>query len=498
MEPQRQLMKQHKELSDQIATTEVQIIDALQRNDKAAVAAAEQREKLLKQQQLDVSTLMTYYEQKGDALNCAELHSVAFTTVRTSSSALRDEVELRRVVAQDIGEKNHSVRVTGLMVATSARTVCILEGPRKATLERMKEIGSGPINQSYSLLVSRPIESRQWQSCMALELVQDGLLSLLVEHLTKRVAEGKKYAPWDVVDLVERGGDCRSGVPHAEQCIVMTVGLDSKCGYAHHAEKYSRLSVVVEDVARSAHGLVVERFGDRMVAVFPVVHTSTPVLSCAQTVVDSQRGVVVALCAGEVTVASSPLCGAFGGGMEDGSNLLRICEEARRPLVVTPGVYALCSKAKHRFAHFTIETELFYTLQQYEDTRLEVAAPPLVKEYTVPRPCVPLDEVAPTSRPRDTKIREEAPPQGTKVEPMVRGAVTEQRLKEMFRTLDVGNCGWISKDKFRHMLVSSAQYPLFTHDLARVDEWLEAYNSLGETRLSFSEFCVIVLRLEQQ
>ena len=77
------------------------------------------------------------------------------------------------------------------------------------------------------------------------------------------------------------------------------------------------------------------------------------------------------------------------------------------------------------------------------------------------------------------------------------GAQRDREFLLLFRKMDPGNCGWIGKAAFRRFLLEGSTYTVFPHDAKKVDGWINAATAIGPDRMSFPEFSLICLKLDQ-
>eukprot|EP01065_Artemidia_motanka_P004083 TRINITY_DN11970_c0_g1_i1.p1 TRINITY_DN11970_c0_g1~~TRINITY_DN11970_c0_g1_i1.p1 ORF type:complete len:584 (+),score=208.46 TRINITY_DN11970_c0_g1_i1:48-1754(+) len=74
--------------------------------------------------------------------------------------------------------------------------------------------------------------------------------------------------------------------------------------------------------------------------------------------------------------------------------------------------------------------------------------------------------------------------------------LTDAELQKQFEMLDTNKNGWLSKEEFRDFFEHFDSMGIYDmHD--RIDDVLSDYNLLGDDRLSYDEFCVLMLKLAQ-
>jgi hypothetical protein len=219
-------------------------------------------------------------------------------------------------------------------------------------------------------------------------------------------------------------------------------------------------------------------------------------MSAAKQIVEEVPHCIVSVVTGEVVLTSSPSCWAFGHGIRLANRLLFVAEEARRQVLISENATNRCSKAHHKFLPYYINGQEFFTLQSLGEGRLGVPVEPPFE----PAPVVGMTPVVD----EETNIVSYRPLTHSEMikklqsEAVVRGAATEKRLKEVYRTLDPGNVGWIGKQSVeRWAQSSSCPYHLMPHDAKWIHEFLMQCCTLGEQRINFDEFYRLCLKLEQ-
>lgn len=74
--------------------------------------------------------------------------------------------------------------------------------------------------------------------------------------------------------------------------------------------------------------------------------------------------------------------------------------------------------------------------------------------------------------------------------------VTDDQLLEEFKKFDVNNNGWLDKTEF--LEVYKCYDPLYEECEDQINELLQKYNMMGDSKISYDEFCLIMLKLAQK
>eukprot|EP01006_Ploeotia_vitrea_P032147 TRINITY_DN64417_c0_g1_i1.p1 TRINITY_DN64417_c0_g1~~TRINITY_DN64417_c0_g1_i1.p1 ORF type:complete len:1151 (+),score=130.04 TRINITY_DN64417_c0_g1_i1:33-3455(+) len=75
--------------------------------------------------------------------------------------------------------------------------------------------------------------------------------------------------------------------------------------------------------------------------------------------------------------------------------------------------------------------------------------------------------------------------------------ITEAQLHKMFSKLDTNNNGFLSKAEFKQVYKSMDNFGVHESD-AEIDTWLSQYHMLGDDKISYDEFAILMLRVAQR
>eukprot|EP00760_Papus_ankaliazontas_P012535 PhM_4_TR1534/c0_g1_i1/m.420 len=76
-------------------------------------------------------------------------------------------------------------------------------------------------------------------------------------------------------------------------------------------------------------------------------------------------------------------------------------------------------------------------------------------------------------------------------------ALQDDELREEFRKYDVDGNGFIMKDEFKRLYDNLEKFGL-EENPKRLNDMLSRYNLLGDDRLSFEEFAILMLKISQR
>ena len=501
-----------REMKAEEAELEDQVIAALhQYGTKATAIVVEIESKIseLKARQEEQSALIAYYEDKlqdSIASSGAEVYMLAYQSTRIEASLMShadaDESLSRRVLRWS--ERNAIDRITGLLVATKQSFFGVIEGPAKegveAKLAQIINDGSS-WHQDCTVLFGQYISARMYPVGLVLRFIEDELLGDFVDAIRRRGLGATHYASRESLRVLCRGGDPQNMPPDIDCTrVILCARLDQQCGAVHTAESYDNAAALIAQWTEEQGGDVIERFGEHMVSTFPLNGGPTPatnVVGIAEKIYREIPFSIVGIHLGRCSMVSSPQLSAFGPAVRDAIRLAEFAESERRPMLLTPIVHDRTSKAVHQFTTFTIDNVRYYALRCVGEKRLPVPAPPVMGEVYDPTWMDPVPADRTNTIAHQYRGIDEQEEQKVVREPLVKGALTMQEMKAMFRELDVGNVGWIGKAKFRQAVEHSGKFPIFAHDLKKVDKWLQTHNKLGKERLSFEEFAIMCLKMEQ-
>jgi hypothetical protein len=297
-----------------------------------------------------------------------------------------------------------------------------------------------------------------------------------------------------------RGGDAEGIVPdHRLESIAVAILLDALVGAHHSAQSYKDATKTIEDLVYPQLGVVVERFGEVLVVVFPWPQ-ATQAFTCTKAILEQVPHSIAAIATGSCTFVSAPYCWAFGTAIVGAKELLYVAERERRRLVVTEAASDRCSKAHHRFLNITVDAHAYFTLQSLGDGRLGREDDPT--EGDIPIPSVGMTPViVPTSN--VTTFRQmthaELVARGQHAA-VVRGALTKGKVQDYYRQMDPANAGCVSKDAVVLLIKSSSSpYQLFEpYEETQLRTWLSKQNAMGAKLLNFDEFSSLCHRMEQR
>uniref|UniRef100_A0A7S1HU20 EF-hand domain-containing protein n=1 Tax=Eutreptiella gymnastica TaxID=73025 RepID=A0A7S1HU20_9EUGL len=74
--------------------------------------------------------------------------------------------------------------------------------------------------------------------------------------------------------------------------------------------------------------------------------------------------------------------------------------------------------------------------------------------------------------------------------------ITDAQLLAEFKLLDINLNGWLDKDEF--LEVYKKFDPLYDECEVTIKKMLNDYNMLGDNKVSYDEFCLIMLKLAQK
>ena len=452
---------------------------------------------------------------RGSELWSLQFHSTRRQPGRAIPPTAADSVDAAEALgleefAVDVARwaaANLKKRITGALVVTATHFYCCLQGPR-IEVEHLVEHGIKKDKRHRDIVVVATgyITARTCADGMKLCGVEDNvggdgaLLSLFLDDIRATTVRSAAFAPKAVVDVATRGGDPLASVPATATATVLSISLDALCGAVHRAERFRNATAAIEQAVVPRGGAIASRFGDSMQCYFPLHLRTTPVMAAVEEINANVPYSVQSVVVGDVTTVNAPYCTAFGPGLREGLNLLQHAEASRRPVMASGEAWERCDRARVLFQVFTVDLISFYTLQALGETRLEAAPePPLIGSY-VPGP---EPEVHRHTGPTEMQLKEghrataadlDAGRKGAAVVP---GALTRAQLHRLFRQLDPGNVGWVGKARLKREIESNDAFPTFLLDEKRLDHMLDRCNKLGDERLSFDEFAIVCLKLQQ-
>lgn len=429
--------------------------------------------------------------------------------VSPASSTLSFEQQVNEWCRQ-----NRADRVTGVLVGSAGTWLASLEGPKaavEAAYRRMTSSttsaptgGGGPPLTSTKrsgvafgrpqIMIGQYAHSRVFPFGMkAYEIGgRDGgegesaAWNTVWDHLRLLASAAAVHVSSFVLDFSTSGGHPKGLVPFSiERCPVVAVTLDSLCGAVHNVERYDVAMSRFAQLTRDAHGQICHRFGEFAMAIFPSHRRSSAAVDVATKLVQQVPYAVVGVALGKVQCYWQPEVHAIGPALAEAERLCFVAEEYRRPLLISCAAAERCDKAHHRMIEITLDLAPFWTLTSLQMERLEVPEEPLVIPAYDPG-SVADDEQQHDDEPspdavdfaleqRDPwrqkgSMRPPGPTEGggggggdsrdkKMAGPAAAHLPNEYQLYRIFRTIDVGNVGWIQKGAFLDAVTGRAPAP---------------------------------------
>ena len=455
----------------------------------------EERINMIRQDIEDAQNVVAYYRAQGEENLQSDLCRLVYYSTRVLDSGMDNSNDAVMNNIMRWSGMNQTNQITGLLLVTGQAYYGILEGPKPALDATFHLILRDKRHKNCAQLSYQKVEERAYSVSLKGHVVEDECLAAVLEQMQAGIVHDRKYTPQLALATAAMGGDIEGIVPELlPDGIIVGLALDTLGGASHTGQVYKQAAEQFEAAVRIGQGWIIQSFGEWTAACFPATH-ATIACSAAKRIQESVPDAVVALCRGQVVLSSSPTSWAFGPGLRTVERLLFLAEDLRRPVLVTEDVYQRCSKAHHKFTTLSHDNVVFYTFLQLNETRLPMAHEELeMAEYAGYETVV--NEATNVITYRQLSQKELQLQMAEKA--VVRGAATNDKMKDIFREMDKGNVGWVGKAQFRAWLAKDGRFPLMEHDLKRVDAWLSKSNSLGEERLSLQEFSMIFLKLEHQ
>jgi hypothetical protein len=482
-------------LEQEKAGVEDAVLEALQATHPslATVAKLETSVAALRKEIEEQRSLIEFYEARHEAV-LKSTSTELFMLVYQSQRVDRDDDALSQKSLR-WSKVNQEMRITSLLVATNDSFFGIIEGDKSAITDLFGKIQKDPSHRNCRIIVVQRLTCRQWSIGLVLRYVADPLLREFLDAFRAIGGDSTRFSPRSMKALSESGGNISGTVSTSKQAVVLAVTLDTVGGDLPTARDYEQLASHVTEETERLNGDVVERFGEWMVCVFQGDLSKELVTSVCGIADSVYKRIPNSISATHIGTIATPLTNkisAFGPGIADTISLLHLAESCRRPMLCTPIVFDRVSKAVYPFNTFTVDNVRYYTLRVIGERRLAVPQKPMVEHHADSMAADPPASDYTNTLPQEELIAE------VEREPLVKGALTRNEMLSIFRELDPGNVGWISKERFRKMIAESTRFPVFNHDMKRVDSWLQKFNRIGRERLSFEEFAILCLRLEQQ
>lgn len=481
-----------KELEVAVRAAEEDILTQLEGGGKlSSVHSAEETLAALRGELEDALTIQQYYVEQGEASASTDITQIVF-----HGEVVPDRFIDGSLMPSVLQWSNMEATVSGLLVQAQDVVLGVVEGPTGAA----QRVADAIVNATSGTVLSTcRVQSRTYPLGLRLSCVEDDVLSKVIRRCRSIVVVGQLYAPKVCADVAARGGN-PCGVPpdnHPRETPLLCVTLDTKGGRTPTTGDYAQAAVCIKGVVARYNGAALELFGEHMVVAFPTGSrfAGNPLVDSAIRILEALPGAVVCVHVGPVSMVSSANCVAVGSGILQVKRLVELAEKNRRPLVISPQATAIISKASYTLWSFSLETVLYFTLGEYEHRWLNMPPEDLVIDHIpghVPEYSSGSNQIV--YRKLNTLEQQQAWARET---PNVGGAGRERELKAVFRKMDPGNCGWVSKAAFRRFLLEGSTYTIFPHDAKRVEGWISSAGAVGPDRMSFAEFALICLKLDQ-
>lgn len=511
--------KELRDLHRTKAEQEVAVIAALDRADAEAAASCEQALQQTDHRISELQAILAFDRARTVDMSVPELWCTVYVSERTHAvepqpldavtvvcdAELDSEGRNAPLGLGDLfadvpqwSRKNRELRITGAVVATARHFFGILEGPRDAVSATFTRVRADSRHTNVTVLTEQFVESRSTLQGMQLSTVPDGIVAQLVDDVRGMTSRAERFVPASVLTRTRGGGHPMVTVPPtATTSLCYAVVLDSGCGAVHRPPRVEAAALKVTAQIIEAGGIIVDKFGDMLTAVFPLQSGSTAVARAMEAIYQSVQYAVQALDVGSVTVLDAPHATALGSGLRRARQLVLNSETLRRPVMISETAAERCNRARQPLEVFTVDCVPFYTPLAVGESRLEVPPEPeLIGSYEPgPEPEEPVDEDTARFKTREGGVDVDGK---RKANAFVRGGLGHQELRRLFRKLDVGAVGWVGKDQFRAAVATDDEFPRFLDAGNRLEQWLDRCNSIGDERLSFDEFCILCLRLQAQ
>ncbi|CUI15264.1 Hypothetical protein, putative, partial [Bodo saltans] len=359
-------------------------------------------------------------------------------------------------------EDNSRRGITGILMTTGVVHFCVFEGAQSAVQELFLKVSKDATHKDCTMLSLGKIETRDYVFGLKLHYITDDIMATVLQRAQTDIILSSSFAPQVARDVVVRGGDAEGIVPdHRPESIAVAVLLDALVGAHHSAQSYKAATTMIEDIVYPQLGVVVERFGEAMVIVFPWPQ-ATQAFTCTKMILEQVPHSIAAIATGSCTFVSAPYCWAFGTAIINAKDLLYIAQRERRRLIVTEAASDRCSKAHHRFLSITVDAHVYFTLQSLAEGRLGLEDDPTEGDIVIPAVgmtpvIVPTSNVTTFRHMTHAELVEKS-----QAAAVVRGALTKEKIQEYYRQLDPANAGWVGKDTVVRWIKSgNSPYQLF-------------------------------------
>lgn len=486
----------------QEAILEEQLVVLLEEDDANSKAKVVEVEAAIEDAQSRIAeafAVVEYFNAKGLRAANTDLYRLVFHS-RLPAGAPQWSAEEWMSLAMKWSEKNAAKGVTGILMTTGIVHFGVFEGTQAAVQEVFHAVSADTRHHDCTMLSLGKVEGRDYIFGLKLHIISDDIIATVLRRAQSDIIVSSSFAPQVARDVVVRGGDAEGMVPdHRPESVAVAVLLDALVGTQYPAQTYKDANKTIEGIVQPHGGVVVERFGEVMVIVFPWAQ-ATQAVTCTKAVVEQVPHSIASIATGSCTFVSAPYCWALGTALVEAKELVYVAERERRQLIITEAAADRCSKAHHRFLHISVDARAFYTLQSLGEGRLGLEDDPTEQDVVCPSigmtpVIVPTSNVT-TFRPMTHAELIERSQSAA----VVRGALTKEKILEYFRQLDPGNAGWVGKDAVLHWIASGCSpYQLFEpHETKQLQSWLAKQNAIGSKLLNFDEFASLCRRMEQR
>lgn len=467
--------------------------------DKSAVADVEDAIEEARTRIVEAMAVVEFFAAKGLRAANTDLYRLVMHSRLPPNVPLWSEEEWMAHIMM-WSEQNSKRGITGILMTTGVVHFCVFEGTQSAVQELFHAVEKDARHKDCTMLSLGKVEHRDYVFGLKLHMITDTIMATVLQRAQTDIILSSSFAPQVARDVVVRGGDAEGIVPdHRVETIAVAFLLDALVGAHHSAASYKDATKAIEDIVQPQLGVVVERFGEVMVVVFPSPQ-ATQAFTCTKTILEVVPHSIAAIATGSCTFVSAPYCWAFGTAIIGAKDLLYVAERERRRLIVTEAASDRCSKAHHRFLSITVDAHAYLTLQSLGDGRLGLEDDPTEGDIPIPAVgmtpvIVPTSNVTTFRHMTHAELREKG-----QASAVVRGALTKSKVQEYYRQLDPANAGWVSKETVVQWIkASGSPYQLFEpYEETQLRTWLSKQNAMGAKLLNFDEFTSLCHRMEQR